>query len=160
MRLLLIFVLLPLIEIALFVQVGAAIGLWLTLALVILSAVFGVWILRAQGALAAARLRNTFHQLGDPAEQIARGTMVMIAGMLLIAPGFFTDTIGLLLLVPYVQTAIMRYMQKRMQVHGYAARSPQPEARGDIIEGEWEDVTLNKKPTHMPPQGPSGWTRH
>ncbi len=83
MWLFLAFLTVPLIEIALFIQVGGAIGLWPTLGIVVLSAVIGTWLVRTQGAMAMGQLRSSFSRLDDPSEPLAHGAMILIAGALL-----------------------------------------------------------------------------
>ena len=100
MWLLLAFIAVPLIEIALFIQVGGMIGLWPTLAIVILTALLGTWLLRMQGAAALTDLRRSFSEVEDPSEPLAHGAMILFAGALLLTPGFFTDAVGFALLTP------------------------------------------------------------
>ncbi|MBZ0123079.1 MAG: FxsA family protein, partial [Roseovarius sp.] len=94
MWLLLAFLTVPLIEIALFIQVGGAIGLWPTLGIVVLTAVLGAWMVRSQGALALGQLRTSFSRLEDPAEPLAHAAMILVSGALLLTPGLFTDAVG------------------------------------------------------------------
>jgi len=99
-------ILMPILEIAGFIVVGKAIGVWATLALVILSAFAGLIILRAIG-LGMFRKLSASRQSGvAPAEDIVQGVMLGLAGVLLFLPGFITDVIGLLLLLPFVRKAI------------------------------------------------------
>ena len=100
------FLMVPLIEIGLFIQVGGAIGLWPTLAIVVLTAVLGTALVRSQGRLALGQMRNSFQNLSDPAEPLAHGAMILFAGALLLTPGFFTDAIGFALLMPPVRIAV------------------------------------------------------
>lgn len=154
MWLFLAFVALPLIEIALFVTVGGAIGLWPTLAIVIGTAFAGVALMRRQGARTLAGLKRDLDGLRDPAEPIVHGALILLAGALLVAPGFFTDTLGLLLLVPPLRGAIVARMARHVIVAGFAGH---PRRGGpDIIDGEFHEI----EPGALPPRGPSGWTRH
>ncbi len=156
MYLFLAFLLVPLIEIALFIQIGGAIGLWPTLAIVILTAVLGTWLVRTQGLMAMGQLRRSFSELEDPSEPLAHGAMILIAGALLLTPGFFTDAVGFLLLTPPVRMAVYRYVRARVKVqHFEMGPGPNPRsARDDIIDGEFEEV----KPRD-PNAGPSGWSQ-
>jgi UPF0716 protein FxsA len=156
MLLLAAFLLIPIIEIALFITIGGWIGLWPTLGIVVLSAVLGTSLMRSQGAHAMRRLQTSFEDLRDPTEPLAHGAMILIAGVLLITPGFFTDTIGLALLIPPVREAVYAYAARRIQVQEVrygAARGfgGQRSGRDDVIDGEFEDVTPE------PRRGPSGW---
>ena len=151
MWLFLAFVAVPLIEIALFIQVGGAIGLFPTLGVVILTAVAGTILVRSQGAAALQRLQKSFQGLEDPTTPLADGAMILFAGALLLTPGFFTDAVGFLLLVPQSRAVIRRYIATRIQVHAaHTAQHPQSRAEPDIIDVEYEDVT---------PKEPSGWTK-
>ena len=109
-------VLLPLVEIALFIMVGQAIGLLPTLLLVIGAAIGGALLLRWQGLSVLSRMRTTMGQGQLPARAIADTMLIGVAGVLLFLPGFFTDIVALLLLVPAVRTALYRFMGARMKV--------------------------------------------
>ena len=153
------FIAVPLIEIALFIQIGGVIGLFPTLTVVVLTAILGTWLVRSQGAQAILRLRRSFEDLRDPTEPLAHGAMILFAGALLLTPGFFTDTIGILLLLPPVRDRIYRHLKARMSVETFHYGGHERTGRtntGDVVDGEWEDVTPDQKPTHQP----SGWTRH
>jgi UPF0716 protein FxsA len=157
MFLFLAFLAVPIIEIALFIQVGGAIGMWPTLGIVILTAILGTWLVRTQGRAAMGQLRTSFSELQDPTEPLAHGAMILIAGALLLTPGFFTDAVGFALLMPPVRLAVFRYVRARINVQRFDM-GPQPRPRGpskdDIIDGEFEDVT----PAREPSDRPSGWT--
>lgn len=155
MWLFLAFLAVPLIEIALFIQVGGAIGLWPTLLIVVLTAILGTVLVRSQGAQALARLRQSFNELSDPTEPLAHGAMILFSGALLLTPGFFTDAVGFALLIPGVRQWVYRELAKRVQVQSFSTGGPDPrqrQARDQVIEGEYE---LDEPPR----DGPSGWTR-
>ncbi|MDO9525066.1 MAG: FxsA family protein [Gemmobacter sp.] len=148
------FVALPLIEIALFVIVGGWLTLWPTLALVVLTTVLGSFVVRRQGRAAMAGLQRTMQELRQPAQPLADGAMILLAGVLLILPGFFTDSLGLLLLIPPVRSVIVRALAARVVV----VRSQADWRRGgvgDAIETEYHEV----KPDQKPLPGQSGWTQ-
>lgn len=139
MYLFLAFLLVPLIEIGLFIQVGGWIGLWPTLGIVVLTAVLGTWLVRAQGRLAIAQLRQSFEQLNDPTRPLAHGAMILVSGALLLTPGFFTDAVGFALLVPQVRQAVFTYVAGRVRM----ARFEMGEQRTtdpDIVDVDWEEV--------------------
>lgn len=164
MPLFLAFLAVPLIEIALFVQVGGWIGLWPTLAIVIATAIAGSVMVRSQGSRALADLRRAFDTLGDPTLPLAEGATILFAGALLLTPGFFTDTLGLALLLPPVRRAALRALARRVTVArfrmGGAAQQPprQPPARprDDIVEGDWREIDAETRENG----GPSPWQRH
>jgi UPF0716 protein FxsA len=148
----------PVIEIAIFIQVGGLIGVWLTLALVLLSAAVGILLVRSQGVLTLSRLRQSMAELSDPSEQLAHGAMILFAGALLLIPGFFTDILGFALLIPPVRLATFRWLRGRIRIKGFAMGRSAGRPAGDdgVIDGEFEELPQGKLPTHQP----SGWTRH
>lgn len=161
MWLFLAFVGVPLIEIALFVQIGGLIGLWPTLLVVIITAMIGTFLVRTQGLMALGKLQRSFAELDDPTEPLAHGAMILIAGALLLTPGFFTDAIGFALLMPPVRMAVFKYMRSRVKVQSFSMGSMHqqqyhPNPQSDIIDGEFTEVDPDKRPTHQP----SGWTKH
>ena len=102
----LVFLIVPIIEIALFIQVGDAIGLWPTLAMIVATAVIGSAIVRHQGLQALERARVAMERDRLPLKEAATGIALLVAGFLLITPGFFTDTLGFLLLVPAIRASL------------------------------------------------------
>jgi len=165
MWLLLLFVAVPLIEIALFIKIGGWLTLWPTLGIVVLTAVLGTWLVRRQGIMAIGQLRNSFGELSDPTEPLAHGAMILIAGALLLTPGFFTDSIGFLLLFPPFRSAAIRYLRSRVRVQTFSMgggtgpnQADDPSRRRDpgVIDGEFEEIDAPARPTHPP----SGWTKH
>ncbi|MEC7964831.1 MAG: FxsA family protein [Pseudomonadota bacterium] len=172
MWLLFAFIGVPIIEIALFIQVGGAIGTPLTLLIVVLTAILGTYMVRQQGRLAIGNLQRSFSELNDPTEPLAHGAMVLISGVLLLTPGFFTDALGFALLVPAIRSAVFRYAKSRVKVQtfsmggssqgmgqGMGRAAPHHDAQSgaeDVIDGEFTEVDPNKRATHQP----SGWTKH
>ncbi|MDJ0857486.1 MAG: FxsA family protein [Dinoroseobacter sp.] len=148
------FVAVPLIEIALFIQIGGLIGLWPTLLIVVLTAILGTTLVRSQGLGALENLRNSFSELGDPTEPLAHGAMILFSGALLLTPGFFTDAVGFALLVPGVRSAVFRYFRSRVEVQQFSYGSERS-AQGSTIEGEFEEV---EEVPPRPRKGPSRWT--
>lgn len=153
MRLLLLFMAVPLIEIALFIQVGGWLGLWPTLLIVILTAMAGTYLVRSQGAQAMAQLRTSFDDLRDPTEPLAHGAMILFSGALLLTPGFFTDAVGFALLVPGVRRWVMVQVKKRVNVHTVRTDRGWQAQDDTIIEGTYDADDTER------PRGPSGWTR-
>jgi UPF0716 protein FxsA len=107
---------LPLVEIGLFVTLGAQLGLWLTLAWVVLTGVAGVLLLKGLALSGGQRLREGLQEgLHDPLSPLAHKALMGVAAVLLILPGFFTDTLGLILLLPPVRALLIKGMASRMQ---------------------------------------------
>lgn len=159
MPILVAFIAVPLIEIALFIQIGGLIGLWPTLLVVVLTAIAGTVLVRSQGALALAELRRSFRDVTDPSEPLAKGAMVLFAGALLLTPGFFTDAAGFALLVPAVQKRLFKELRSRVRVETFSRDGAEPRRRpagGAVIEGEAEEIEITEPD---PNRAPSGWTR-
>jgi len=161
----------PLVEIALFVTLGAVIGLWPTLAIVVGTGFLGVTILRRRGLRSLGQLRQSVTL--QPHQPLGDGLLTMLAALLLILPGFLTDFFGLLLLIPPVRRFVVHRIgvelraasvnlmgslaANRMAHPRPAAAEPVgPEINGPVIDGEFHEVEDVKRPTHPP----SGWTRH
>lgn len=145
---LLLFIGIPLLEIYLFIHVGGAIGAFNTVALVVITAVLGVWMLRLQGMATWFRVQQSLAQGQAPAIELLEGLILLVCGALLLTPGFFTDTLGFLLLVPAIRQAVARYLLARgaiMNIGGRPGANGFPGGRGgahgssddDIIEGEF-----------------------
>jgi UPF0716 protein FxsA len=134
---------LPLVEIALFVTLGAELGLWLTLAWVLLTGVLGMMLLRGMALQGRQGLRDGFREgLQDPLSPLAHKALIGVAAVLLILPGFFTDTLGLVLLLPPVRDLIIRQMGRRMRgamVVRRGARGPD----ADVYEHRPHDDRLH-----------------
>ncbi len=156
MRLFLAFLLVPLIEIALFIQIGGLIGLWPTLGIVVLTAIIGTVLVRSQGLQVLQQVRGSFEELNDPTEPLAHGAMILFSGALLLTPGFFTDAVGFALLVPGIRSSVYKFVRKRVTVETvhYGRRTEPGPTDPTIIDADYEDLDLPKS------DGPSGWTRH
>jgi len=98
--LLLLFILMPIVEIAVLIQIGGAIGGWTTIGIVILTAVIGTAMLRHQGMATMNRAQQRIQQGEMPAQQMLEGLLLLIGGVLLLTPGFITDFFGFCTLVP------------------------------------------------------------
>lgn len=162
MWLLLLFLAVPLIEISLFITVGGWLTLWPTLGLVLLTGIIGTALVRWQGLKVLAELRGDMGQIRNPLSPMAHGALILVAGLLLLTPGFFTDAIGFLLMVPALRTWIIRQVGARVQVQafGMGGDFQTRDARRDpthpgVIDGDFIEIDEN-----TPPRGPSGWTRH
>ena len=149
----------PLIEIGLFVEIGGRLGLWPTLGLVLGTAALGIAVLRAQGDRAQAGLRQAMAGIGNPAVPLAQEALILVAGGLLILPGFFTDALGLLLLLPPMRKLLIARLSKRVVVQGFGtmAQGPRPTPEGgQVIDGDFQEID----PKNPSLKGNSGWTRH
>ena len=134
----------PLIEIALFVTVGGWIGLWPTLAIVIGTGVAGVSVIRWQGLQAMDGLRQATQMRRNPLGQMAENALVGLAGVLLILPGFLTDTLGLLLLIPQVRRLVIRVLAARAQVYTAQPFDGPRRSGADVIDGEFFEIETDQ----------------
>lgn len=121
--------LLPVVEIALFIQFGGYIGLGWTLAWLLLSALIGVALLRLQGLALMAQVSGALLEARLPAREMAHALLTGLAAILLIVPGFFSDFVALLLLLPAVRRGLMK---------AFFPPPPRgPGGKGRILEGEF-----------------------
>ena len=135
----LLLLLVPLVEIYFLIQVGQVIGAIPTIALVVFTALLGAMLLRFQGWTTLQRTRLTLARGEVPALEMMEGVLLVLAGFFLLTPGFITDTLGFLLLVPPLRQALIRAFLRRSQVH-----PPPPPGKGPgrprdtyAIEGEY-----------------------
>lgn len=138
LALLLLFVAFPLLEIALLIKSGETIGFWPTVTLLVAVAVLGVMVIRDQGPSMVGRMLAAMSEGKLPFGPLIEGYVVVTAGLLLIAPGFISDAIGLFLLIPPA-----RRLALRAALRGFAGRPPGHEtrarvARPTVIEGTYE----------------------
>lgn len=153
--LLVLFILVPIVEIALFIQVGEVLGLGTTLFIVVITAVLGVNLLKQQGFKAWRDIQLSMTQGKIPAVEMAAGAQLLFAGGLLLTPGFATDIIGFSLMVPQLRLYLARQMIKRGMMSAstssvnytsqadFQSGSPfdgvQDKDQGRTIEGECEE---------------------
>lgn len=125
----------PLIEIGLFVTIGGALGLWLTLLWVILMAGLGIILLKGVATLGPISLSRNMQEFGDPLSPLAHRLLVVLAAGFLLIPGFFTDAVGLLLLVPPVRRVLISLIGRKFGVTQHHAS-----VKVDLVDGEWSEV--------------------
>lgn len=127
------FVIIPIIEIYLLIQVGSLIGALPTIGLVVLTAVLGVALLRTQGLQTYLRLQRSLAEGRYPAAEILEGVALLVGGALLLTPGFFTDFVGFVCLVPLTRQALISWsMARYVRIYPNTLRS----GPGSIYEGE------------------------
>jgi UPF0716 protein FxsA len=112
-KLLLAFVLVPLVEIVLFIEIGARIGTWTTLLIIAVTAVLGAALAHREGLKAWWRIQDKLLSGQMPDEELLDGLLVLIASALLLTPGFFTDAVGFLLLAPPTRQMIKRWLRRQ-----------------------------------------------
>lgn len=162
MLLLLLLLAVPTAEIFIFIKVGGVIGAWPTVGLIIATALIGGTILRFQGLQTLARARQQIARKQLPVMEMAEGAGLALAAVLLLTPGFFTDALGALLLVPPLRRLAILWAINRMQVRGsWTAGDPHtrgghPEptnGSGPIIDGEYSEVDDTPDENLPPPRG-------
>ncbi|MCK9241388.1 FxsA family protein [Desulfocurvus sp.] len=109
------FALIPVLEIYLLIKLGSLLGAEATIALVLLSALAGAWLARQQGLGVMLRIRESLARGAAPAEEMVDALLILVAGVLLLTPGFVTDTAGLLLLVPPVRGRIKAVLRRALE---------------------------------------------
>lgn len=153
--LLVLFILVPIIEIAVFIQVGEILGLGVTLFIVVITAVLGVNLLKQQGFKAWRDIQTSIAEGKVPALEMAAGAQLLFAGGLLLTPGFFTDIVGFSLMIPQVRMLLAKQMIRKGVIIASASsagftshtnfqtRSPfEEQSHGNqrrTIEGEFEE---------------------
>ena len=132
---LLLFIALPLFELWLIIKVGSLVGAWPTVALVVATAAIGLLILRHQGVSTLLRGRERMAQGEVPAEEMLEAMMLTLGGVLLVVPGFVTDLVGCLALIPFLRRWLAARAVSRMVVVG--GIGPRGGFRGNTVEGEF-----------------------
>ncbi|GAB6111496.1 FxsA family protein [Desulfomicrobium salsuginis] len=112
-KLFLLFAIIPVAEIYVLVSVGGVIGVLPTVALVLLTALVGAHLARMQGLAVMMRIRENLAQGFMPAEELLDGLLIFLAGMTLLTPGFLTDIMGLLILLPATRNIFKRWLRKK-----------------------------------------------
>jgi len=128
------FVLVPLVEIYLLVEIGEVIGAFRTVILVVATALLGATLVRAQGLVTLARLQTELQHGETPAVAMLEGVMLLVAGVLLLTPGFFTDALGFLILVPSLRTRLAHWLLERF-MSGPGFHPPRQDSR--TLDGEY-----------------------
>ena len=150
--LLILFILVPIIEIAAFIRVGEALGTSMTIFIVIVTAILGVTLLRQQGFRAWRDIQLSMAQGNIPAIEMAAGAQLLFAGGLLLTPGFVTDAVGFILMIPQVRRFLAKKMIKKgilsartnasdysnQQNHQAEQNSNTTLNQGRTVEGEFE----------------------
>lgn len=148
-KLFLLFAILPIIEIAILINVGEQIGGWYTVAIVILTAFAGAHLVRQQGLSTLMQAQQKMQAGTMPGLEMAEGLLLVIAGVLLVTPGFITDGIGFLLSLPMTRPLIAKGLLKHLSLKvsnpsfngNFAQHQPTPHSTAqseDVIEGEFE----------------------
>jgi UPF0716 protein FxsA len=132
------FVLVPLIEIYVLIQVGQVIGVWWTILILVADSVLGTWLVRREGGRAWRALQQALSSGRMPARELADGALILIGGTLMLAPGFVTDAVGILLILPLTRPvarrALTTVVARRLVVVPPPRRNPRDD--GPVVPGE------------------------
>jgi UPF0716 protein FxsA len=140
------FVVVPLAEIYVLIQVGQVIGAWWTIALLVLDSLFGTWLIKREGGRAWAALRTALETGRMPARELSDAALILVGGTLMLSPGFVTDAFGILLILPFTRPVARRLLARviarrlvaRTSGPGNAER-PGPGSEGPVVRGEVVD---------------------
>ena len=128
------FVVVPLVELVVIIQVGQVIGTAWTVGLLVADSVLGAWLLRREGRRAWQQFRAALEEMRWPGDEVTQGALVIVGGTLLLTPGFVTDVVGFLLLLPPTRAVVSRVLRARLTpvpVQGYQMARGRRARRGD-----------------------------
>jgi len=131
------FLIIPFIEIYLLLQIGGIVGVFPTIALVVLTAIIGAGLLRQQGLATWQRFQDNLAKGTLPAYEMVEGPILLVGGALLLTPGFFTDIIGFACLIPPIRKKIAQYIIEKRLVQAGMPPHQEPKAQKNVIEGEF-----------------------
>ena len=135
--LLIIFILIPVIEISLFIEIGSFIGSFNTILLIFTTALIGVYFVRQQGISTYSKLYNQLQNQEAPIQTMFEGLVILISGILLITPGFFTDALGFLGLIPLTRVILIKIVANSI-LSRYGMKNQSPD--DGSIEGDFEEI--------------------
>jgi UPF0716 protein FxsA len=140
------FVVVPLAEIYVLIQVGHVIGAWWTILLLVLDSLFGTWLIRREGGRAWEALRTALGTGRMPARELSDAALILVGGTLMLSPGFVTDVFGVLLILPVTRPVARRLLARLVAQRLLAratgpgnARRPGPGSDGSVVRGEVVD---------------------
>jgi UPF0716 protein FxsA len=134
------FIIAPIVEIYVIIQVGQVIGAWWTILLLIADSVFGSWLVKHEGRRAWEALTTAIQSGRMPAKELADGALILVGGTLMISPGFVTDAAGILLILPFTRPVarrlLTRVVSRRLVQVRYEGRRPGGGSAGPTVRGE------------------------
>jgi UPF0716 protein FxsA len=135
------FVVVPLVEIYVLIQVGQVIGPWWTILLLVLDSLLGSWLIKREGGRAWQGLRTALQTGRMPARELADGALILVGGTLMLSPGFVTDAFGILLILPFTRPVARRLLTRvvAQRLLSQNARRPGPGSGGSVVRGEVVD---------------------
>jgi UPF0716 protein FxsA len=143
----------PLLEIWALIQVGQVIGPWWTILLLVVASILGAWLIKREGGRAFRALTTALSEGRMPARELADGILILTGGVLMLTPGFLTDIVGILLILPVTRPVARRLLTRVVAARllapgpgrdgaggtGPDARRPRPGSQGPVVEGEVVD---------------------
>ena len=138
------FVVVPLLEIYVLIQVGQVIGPWWTIALLIADSILGSWLIRREGRRAWQALTTALGSGQMPARELADGALILVGGTLMLTPGFVSDALGLLVILPFTRPVARRLLTRVVTAHLITSATrrtpnaphPEPGSDGSVVRGE------------------------
>jgi len=158
----LLFLVAPLVELAVIVQVAGTIGVLNTIGLLVGVSIVGAWLAKSEGLVTLRRIQAALDRGEIPSREVADGALILMAGALMIAPGFISDVVALLLLIPPTRAIVRRVLMRslaersRARITVFGARRPRTPAPGpdDVWDVDsWEDPPRSAAPGEL--KGPT-----
>jgi len=112
----LLFLVVPIVELAVIIQVGQAAGVWNTIGLLVLMSLVGGWLMKREGLGVLRRVQRSVEQGRVPGTELVDGLLILVGGALMLTPGFLTDVLGLSLLLPPVRAVVRRVAARRLTI--------------------------------------------
>ncbi len=146
------FVAVPILEIYVIIQVGQVIGPWWTIALLIADSILGTWLVKREGSRAWRALSTALSEGRMPARELADGVLILVGGTLMLAPGFVSDILGMLCILPFTRpigrALLAAFIGRRLVVAtGYRTTYA---GQGDVVAGEVVDEPVRDPRTDPP----------
>jgi UPF0716 protein FxsA len=136
---------LPITEIYFLIEVGSVIGAIPTIIITILTAVTGISLIRVQGMSTIAKLQVSMQQGESPAIEIIEGFMLIVAAISLLMPGFLSDSLGFLLLIPPLRHTLAKfYISRKLSSSPFSSQTSHTQTSQEFIEGEFEDLSKHE----------------
>lgn len=141
------FLALPILELIVIIKVGSAIGALNTIALLLLSSFAGVVTMRVQGFTTLMKLQSKLQTRQSPAKELVESSLILVGGVMLFVPGFITDVVGLIFLLPPLRRLIANWMIARgsVSMFGNIPTSRFRQSSGQVFEGDFEEIQKNKE---------------
>jgi len=143
----LIFIGVPIIEVILFIIIGEQIGLWNTIFIIIITGIIGAILVKSQGISTLNKAMEEIKLNKVPINSIVEGIAILIAGAFLLTPGFFTDTLGCVLLIPKSRNIIIKYLSAYLKKKSFSEKKNKNDfnEKNKIFEGSFEEVDDDEK---------------